>query len=37
MPTTSWPCSRSRAADTLESTPPERATATFIAASLRRD
>src|SRR2546421_1729295 len=36
IPTTSWLCSRRSAAATLESTPPDRATATFIAASLLR-
>src|SRR5579859_8218872 len=31
MPTTSWPAAANRAAATDESTPPERATATFIS------
>src|ERR1700730_1564317 len=35
MPTTSWPSRTRRAAATLESTPPERATAMRILASLR--
>src|ERR671936_1391295 len=37
MPTTSWPCAASSAAVTLESTPPDIATATRTAAMLRTE